>query len=129
VFPAALAQTQSASALIFAGRGLYRGFSMADTNSVGACLLTVYDAASSADTAKVIDCISNSSGQTVRDGPFNNGVAVERGLFITLSAAVRTTIFYNTETRLGDSFAVFADGTHDITALSLARLLAREAGE
>lgn len=123
MLPAALAQSFTADGLLFTGRGLIRGWSINETGGTDPGAAILYDAASSGNTAKPIAYPSTAKSTATTVGPWTSGLAVERGCYVDLTLTGTLVVFYNTETRVGDQFGVFSDGTHDITALGLIRLL------
>ena len=122
MIPGALSYKLTASGVVVAGRALFRGFAYAETAGSTASL-TIYDAASTGDTAKPLVPIITLAAHASAVVPFGSMPAVvERGIMAIISGAVTLVAFANPETKLLAQLAMFDDGTADLTDLVLARL-------
>lgn len=125
--PAALAYPITASGIVIAGRGLFRGFAYAETGGAAASV-AFYDASTAATLRPLIPPQPIASGGA---GVISLGamvVAFEQGLRAVITGALTVVVFANAQTRLGEPLAVFDSATEDVTPLGLARTLAELGG-
>lgn len=125
MIPAALSHAATASEVVFAGRGLFRGFAYAETGGAAASV-TYYDAAAVGVTTKPlvpVVTIAANGDDVVSLGAMV--AAVERGLVVVVTGALTVVTFHNPETRYLTELGLFNDGTLDTTELGAALLAAR----
>lgn len=125
MLPAALSLNVAASAVVFTGRGLFRGFAAYESGGSTDLLVKVYDAGSTSDTTKPLVpgfVVTKGTGTVQSLGAMV--AAVERGITVVISGGTGiVTVFHNPETRLLTEMAVFDDGTTDLTEYGLLRWL------
>ena len=122
MIPAADALAITADALIFQGRGVMRGYSIAETGGSNDGLATIYDGTSNGGLRRLDLYVPKSTAASSLPG--GGFFAVERGLYVDVtSGTVAITIFYNTQTRYLDLLNVFNNEDTDVSRFHLDLLL------
>lgn len=121
MLPAALSIRTTADLVLFAGRGLWRGWSLIETGGSNPGSAKFYDA-NKVNTDKPLGFVSVAAAGTSTSFPSKGSAAVERGLYVDVTGTVDLVIYYNTETRALAGLGVFDDGTEDTTLMGLMKL-------
>lgn len=127
MLPAALSNKFTADAVVFTGRGLFRGFSYLETSGSAGLTVAFYDAAAVGDTTKPLVpgvTAAQATGDVVSLGAMV--AAVERGLVMDITGAGTVTVFYNPETRWLHELNIFNTGDEDVSTAWLARMYGAE---
>lgn len=122
MIPACQAYPQTASGLVYSGRGLLFGYSILNAHATASSVVTFHDGVSA--SSKVIGFAECLAVRTENALPNGAAIGTEQGLFVEIAGGTATVVpYYLTLTRLVESLAVYDNVDTDVNRNGLAHFL------